>query len=229
MRRAGSDRLQVRAGARIATVRESTGLTQEQLASRLGIAARNVQRVEAGSQNLTLQTVERFARGMGVDPSTIITIPEGRLRGGPASLHAVPDRSDGRAPPAVPILALDVAAGYARTGRVPAALGWTLLPDRVDGRAFVTQVTGRSMEPLIPERAWCLFRATDVVGVGKIGLFELHVRGEPDADRAYVVKRLAERSSRRVALSSANPAFAPIELGERDHVRTIAEWVRVIS
>lgn len=230
MPRVGADRLQTRVGARIAAVRESAGVTQEDLASRLGITARNVQRVEAGSQNLTLQTIERFVRAMGMDPNVVLTIPEGRLRGGPAQLHAVPDRGDGRAPTAVPILAIDVAAGYARSGRVPSALGWTLLSDRVDGRAFVTQVTGRSMEPLIPERSWSLFRAVDTISVGRIALFEVQLRGEAD-DRAYVVKKLAERTRKRIVLASANPAFAATELDENRSggVRIIAEWIRVVS
>lgn len=231
MVRVGPERLQSRAGARLAAVRESAGLTQEELATRLGIATRNVQRVEAGRRNLTLQTIERFAKALGVDPTSIVTISEGRVRGGPATLHAVPDRGDGRAPQAVPILSLEVAAGYARSGRVPSALGWTLLVDRVDGRAFVAQISGRSMEPLIPERSWSLFRAADTVAVGRIALFELHSRGEGDADRAYVVKKLAERSRKRIVLASANPAFAATELVEERgaNVRIVAEWIRVVS
>ncbi|WP_411280351.1 helix-turn-helix domain-containing protein, partial [Gemmatimonas sp.] len=46
---------------RIAEVRRLAGITQEALAEQLGIALKNVQRIESGRQNLTLQTLARVA------------------------------------------------------------------------------------------------------------------------------------------------------------------------
>lgn len=59
-----------RIARRIASVRVERGMTQEQLASRLEIATKNVQRLESGRQNLTLATIERIAGALGVAPET---------------------------------------------------------------------------------------------------------------------------------------------------------------
>ncbi|MBK7402869.1 MAG: helix-turn-helix transcriptional regulator [Myxococcales bacterium] len=54
---------------RIAALRQELGLTQEELASKLGIAHKNVQRLESGRQNLTLQTLARVAKVLEVTPA----------------------------------------------------------------------------------------------------------------------------------------------------------------
>lgn len=59
-----------RIARRIASVRAERGLTQEQFASRLEIATKNVQRLESGRQNLTLATIERIAGALDVPPET---------------------------------------------------------------------------------------------------------------------------------------------------------------
>lgn len=56
---------------RIAETRRQRGLTQEQLAEILGTATRNVQRIEAG-QNLRLDTLERIAEALDVDPQELL-------------------------------------------------------------------------------------------------------------------------------------------------------------
>lgn len=61
-----------RVARRIAARRVACGLTQEQLAQLLDTVARNVQRIESGKQNLTLQTVARIASVLGVDPETLL-------------------------------------------------------------------------------------------------------------------------------------------------------------
>ncbi len=46
-------------------LRKAQGVTGEELAERLGIAAQNLRRIEAG-QNITLRTLGRIARALGV-------------------------------------------------------------------------------------------------------------------------------------------------------------------
>ncbi len=46
-------------------LRKAHGVTGEELAERLGIAAQNLRRIEAG-QNITLRTLGRIARALGV-------------------------------------------------------------------------------------------------------------------------------------------------------------------
>jgi transcriptional regulator with XRE-family HTH domain len=64
----------IRVTRRIAEVRRSRGLTQDQLAEAMGTATRNVQRLEAG-QNLTLHTLSRIASALGVSPSELLAGP----------------------------------------------------------------------------------------------------------------------------------------------------------
>ncbi len=60
-----------RVARRIAAARRSAGLTQEQLAAELGIAVRNVQRIESGRQNLTLRTLARIAWTCDITPEQL--------------------------------------------------------------------------------------------------------------------------------------------------------------
>lgn len=210
----------------MAALRKRQELTQDETARRLEIALRNYQRMESGRQNLTLQTIEKVARALAVSPLEVITVPEDR----PSSNLFIVPALDEEVPQAVPVFDLDVAAGYARNGRTAGALGWTLLtrPERLR-RAFVAQVTGRSMEPLIPSGSWCLFSAADgAAHDGQIGLFEVGERGGPDDGGRYVVKRL--RIDRGTwTLHSVNRTFSPIALGPEDEVRVVAVWVGVVS
>jgi transcriptional regulator with XRE-family HTH domain len=64
---------------RIAALRQSRGMTQEQFAGLLGTAPRNVRRIEAG-QNLTLHTLARIARALGVAPDDLLTAEGDRRR-----------------------------------------------------------------------------------------------------------------------------------------------------
>ena len=223
--------LQRRLAARLAQLRNACGLTQEDLAGRLGIAVRNLQRMESGRQNLTLQTIEKVARALALDLDVVVPIAEDRPSRVPVSLFVVPPLAEGRPPRPVPILTLEAAAGYARTGRAHESLGWTLIGRPVDGRAFVAQVAGRSMEPLIPDRSWSLFRSADDVAVGTIGLFEIRRTGDADDGAAYVVKRVAERSRRQTVLASVNPAGPTLTFDAklRGDARPVAAWVTVIG
>lgn len=51
--------------ANLQSARESAGLSKAELARRVGITRRILMEVEAGRQNLTLETVERLAQAVG--------------------------------------------------------------------------------------------------------------------------------------------------------------------
>jgi transcriptional regulator with XRE-family HTH domain len=57
---------------RITAVREQHGLRQEDVARRTGMNRSYIARVEAGAENLSLQTLSRFAIGIGVNPSVFL-------------------------------------------------------------------------------------------------------------------------------------------------------------
>jgi hypothetical protein len=59
----------------------------------------------------------------------------------------------------VPVYELTAAAGFWGPESQPEEIGWTEVPGvAVKPGMFVARVTGTSMEPLIPDGSWCLFR-----------------------------------------------------------------------
>ena len=46
--------------------RKAAGLTQKQLADKTGIAQSDISKLETGSANLSLRTLQRLAQGMGM-------------------------------------------------------------------------------------------------------------------------------------------------------------------
>lgn len=59
-------------GARIEQIRTTLGLTQEELAVRVGMERTSVTNIERGRQRLLLNTVEKFARALGTTPKNLM-------------------------------------------------------------------------------------------------------------------------------------------------------------
>ena len=103
---------------------------------------------------------------------------------------------------------------------------------------FVAQVVGKSMEPAIPDGAFCIF-AAPVQGTrqGKTVLVQLRDQKDPETGERYTVKRyesekVPDKESwrhARITLKPANHDFAAIELtgGEGD-LTVIAEFIEVL-
>jgi DNA-binding Xre family transcriptional regulator len=67
----------LRVGAQIAKLREERGLSQTELAAKVGMSGPNISRIETSpSQNLTLGTLVRLAAALGCDVS--ISFPSKR-------------------------------------------------------------------------------------------------------------------------------------------------------
>ena len=105
---------------------------------------------------------------------------------------------------------------------------------------FVAQVVGKSMEPVIPDGAWCLFRApVEGTRQGKTVLVQLRDAIDPESGQRYTVKRYesekaAEGDSwrhERITLKPLNPDFDPIVLTGTDQgeLQVIAELVEVLG
>jgi DNA-binding XRE family transcriptional regulator len=74
-KRAGDEKYDaflVLVGRRVAAARRARSLTQEQLAENLHIAARALQKIESGTENVTLRTIARIAETLGLDPVALI-------------------------------------------------------------------------------------------------------------------------------------------------------------
>jgi transcriptional regulator with XRE-family HTH domain len=73
------DTLLDRIGRRIIRRRQELGLSQRQLAALLGIAPPNIGRIERGEQNVTLGTLCKIAKELGVTVEALIVAePPGR-------------------------------------------------------------------------------------------------------------------------------------------------------
>jgi len=119
---------------------------------------------------------------------------------------------------------------------------WLRLPRglRLTAGMFVAQVVGRSMEPLIPDGSYCVFRSP-VVGSrqGKRLLIEQTGGSGAATDLAsrYTVKRYTSRKTTNtdgtwqhesIRLEPLNPEFEAFELAEGDF-RVIGEFVQVLQ
>ena len=103
---------------------------------------------------------------------------------------------------------------------------------------FLAQVVGRSMEPAIPDGAWCLFRApVEGTRQGKIVIVQLRDATDPENGERYTVKRYESEKAtngdswrhERITLKPVNPDFEPIALTGKDdgELQVIAELVEV--
>jgi type I restriction-modification system DNA methylase subunit/SOS-response transcriptional repressor LexA len=111
---------------------------------------------------------------------------------------------------------------------------------RLRPKMFVAQVVGKSMEPAIPDGAWCLFRAA-VEGTrqDKTVLVQLRDTTDPETGQRYTIKRYESKKSaegdswrhEQITLRPLNPDFEPIVLTDADEcdLHVIAELVEVLG
>ena len=224
----------VRAVARrIAALRQELGLTQEELASKLGIAHKNVQRLESGRQNLTLQTLARVAKVLEVTPAALMASPPAPVSRDTA-VPFVRALGPSRHGDAVPLLSLRPAAGAFGSAEFAEIEEWVVPVTQSPAGAgsFVAQIAGTSMEPSIPENSYVLFR-TPVRGplTGRTLLVELR-DVDPEAAGRYVVKRVGtidrKRKTIKVQLLSEAQSHAPLVV-DGDDVRFVGEVVEVLG
>lgn len=140
----------------------------------------------------------------------------------------------------LPLLALRAAAGGFGEHGEPEPEAWldVEVGRDVDADMFLVRVVGRSMEPTIPDGAYCVFkRITAGSRQGKVVLAQHRDIADVDNDGGtYTVKRY--RSTRRqaedgewehetITLMPDNPAYEAIELmsTEDQPVRVVAEYV----
>jgi HTH-type transcriptional regulator/antitoxin HipB len=222
-----------RVGRRIGELRRQRGLTQSELGERLGIAQKNVHRLESGTQNLTLRTIVKVAQALDVDVEALLQAalpPRSFLR----ESHTALAISSQLAPRPVPVFRIVAAAGFARDGQLADVIGWALVDQPVDERYFVASVEGDSMTPTIADGAWCLFRrCTQTPANGAVVLVE---RERDDGGGRYVVKRLqrwlrADDGAVVVTLASDNADHPTLNWRgtSEDDVNVLAEFVEVVD
>ena len=111
---------------------------------------------------------------------------------------------------------------------------------RLRRRMFVAQVVGKSMAPVIPDGACCLFRAPpEGTREGKIALVQLRDLTDPETGQRYTVKRYKSEKAEdgdswrhvKITLEPVNPNFEPIVLTAADEgeLQVVAELVEVLE
>jgi superfamily II DNA or RNA helicase/diadenosine tetraphosphate (Ap4A) HIT family hydrolase/SOS-response transcriptional repressor LexA len=141
----------------------------------------------------------------------------------------------------VPAYDLTAAAGSWGPESVPEEIGWTELPGvSIKPGMFVARVTGTSMEPLIPDGSWCLFRPCPAGSrEGRIVLGQLGTDGAGENGGRFTVKKYHSEKTvtadgwrhDRIQLLPVNPAFEPIEIepGEVGDLFIVGEYVCRVS
>ena len=139
----------------------------------------------------------------------------------------------------VPVYDLTAAAGFWGPESVPEEIGWTEVPGvAVKPGMFVARVTGTSMEPLIPDGSWCLFRPCPAGSrEGRIVLVQFASLGAGENGGRFTVKKYHSEKTvtadgwrhDRIQLLPLNPAFEPITLEPSDvsDLTIVGEFVRV--
>ena len=165
-------------------------------------------------------------------------------RGLPPQLRLVePDPAE-RYTTCVPLVPLKAAAGaFTDPQQVDDGdFAWVTVETsrRLRPGMFVAQVIGQSMEPVIPDGAYCLFVAP-VGGTrqGKTVLVQMRDGTDPENGERYTVKRYESEKTgdgdawrhTRITLKSINPDFAPIVLTVSDdrELAVVAEVVEVLD
>jgi type I restriction enzyme R subunit len=162
----------------------------------------------------------------------------------PPVLRIVEGKPDERYKTCVPLVPLKAAAGaFGDPQHIEdGGFEWVAVKSRHRlGRGmFVAQVVGKSMEPAIPDGAWCLFRApVEGTRQGKTVLVQLRDATDPETGQRYTVKRYeSEKAKRgdswrheRITLKPINPDYEPIVLtaAAEGQVKVVAEVVEVLS
>jgi type III restriction enzyme len=143
---------------------------------------------------------------------------------------------------AVPLMTLKAAAGSFGNPDSAEVKEWVVpkTSRAIRKGMFVAQVAGKSMEPRIPDGAFCLF-APVAAGSrnGKILLVQHHAISDPETGGSYTVKKYESSKKRErdgswshveVRLLPLNPKFTPIVLKpeSEDEVRPAGELIEVL-
>jgi SOS-response transcriptional repressor LexA len=140
----------------------------------------------------------------------------------------------------VPVYDLTAAAGFWGPESVPEEIGWTEVPGvAVKPGMFVARVTGTSMEPLIPDGSWCLFRPCPAGSrEGRIVIVQFASLGAGENGGRFTVKKYHSEKTvttdgwrhNRIQLLPVNPSFEPITLDPEntDALTIVGEYVGLL-
>jgi len=223
-------------------------MTQEAVATAIGISLKGYQRFEAGNHNPTLDTIGRIATALGLPVGAFfatgtaghdeVELDGHGKTGGPQGwrVHSeLQDRSRD-----IEVFSAVAVAGTSAVAAPTRRLGWATPPD---GRhlnpegLFVLQVMGSSMVPLVEDGQWILLRRpAQWPWLGKVVLCQfVEPYGDGQVGRWWL-KRIGSLEAPpeggiRARLESLAKGIPPIILNAADEseLSFIAEIVEVIG
>lgn len=139
----------------------------------------------------------------------------------------------------LPVYSLQAAAGYFGHGEEVAESGWVKadIGRKLDRLMFVAKVVGRSMEPMISDGSWCVFRANPGGSrQGKIVLVQHHDINDPETGGKYTIKKYQSKKKfdeqggwehEEIVLQPLNKDYKPVVIQNADDggFQVIAEFV----
>ncbi|MEW6608163.1 MAG: helix-turn-helix transcriptional regulator [bacterium] len=73
------EELRIKLGNRIRELRKALGLTQEELGERANLHNTYIGAVERGERNLSIESIEKIAKGLNIEINELFTFPPAKL------------------------------------------------------------------------------------------------------------------------------------------------------
>ena len=143
----------------------------------------------------------------------------------------------------LPVYSMKAACGYFGDGEVVEVSGWMEVTSmgRLNRNMFIVQASGHSMEPIIHDGDYCVFRANPAGSrQGKIVLVEHNDYYDSDYSGSYSIKTYTSKKSyddlgnwqhEKIILQPKNKDFNAIVLSPEDidEFRIVAEYIGTLS
>ena len=143
----------------------------------------------------------------------------------------------------LPLYSIRAACGYFGEGEMVEESGWMKVEGmgKLNRNMFIVQAVGHSMEPLIHDGDYCVFRANPAGSrQGKIVLAEHHNYYDPDYTGSYSIKTYTSKKSfdeqgnwthEEIVLHPKNPDYSPIIIEEEnaDEFRIVGEFIGILQ
>lgn len=211
-------------GSRVKLIRKALGLTQEQLAQRLGIGKTALSMIETGKTGLSSRNKNILIQELNVNPEWIDDGLGAMFNAEPNLTNAFMHRTDNSLPlQSVPLYSIEGTAGLVplfneKESRIP--VNYIHIPNlpKCDGAIYVV---GDSMYPLLKSGDIVLYKQLhDIEDIfwGDMYLLSIDIDGEE-----YVTVKYIQKSEREgcIKLVSQNPHHADKDI-EVNRVRALA-------
>lgn len=142
----------------------------------------------------------------------------------------------------LPLYSIRAACGYFGEGDIVDELGWMKVEGlgKLNRNMFIIQAVGHSMEPIIHDGDYCVFRANPAGSrQGKIVLTQHHNFYDTDYSGSYSIKIYSSKKTydeygnwahEEICLQPKNSSYSPIIINEEesDEFRIVGEFVGIV-